>query len=77
METQSALECATKQGDSPVATIEQAVKVSGVPLPGNGVGSWGPHTSNRKYVSRPIAYKYREGTLKRTFDKESKEPETS
>ena len=56
--------------------IKQAVKISRVPFPGYGVGIWEALTSNRKYVSRPIVYEYREGKLKSTHDRELKEPET-
>ncbi len=76
LETQSVLERTAKQGDSPVAITKQAVEVSRVLLPGNGAGSREALTSNHTYVSRPIAYKYREGKLKRTRDREFKEPET-
>ena len=33
-------------------------------------------TPNSKYVLSPIANKYREGKLKRTLNRESKDPET-
>ena len=33
-------------------------------------------TSNSKNVSSPIAHKYSDGKLKRTLNRESKEPET-
>ncbi len=39
------------------------------------MGIWEAVTSNSKYFPRPIAYEYREGTLKRTLDRELKEPE--
>jgi hypothetical protein len=42
---------------------------------GNGVRIWGTLTSKTKYVSSPIANKYREGKLKRTLDRELKVPE--
>jgi hypothetical protein len=75
-ETQSCLEWHAIQGDSPVAAPQQIVAVSRVLLPGNGAGMWGASTSNPKYVSSPIEYKYREGKLKRTPDREFKDPET-
>ena len=75
LEMQSALERVAEQGDSPVAITEQDVKVSRVLLPGYGAGNWEALTSNRKYVLRPIANQYREGKLKRTHDRELKDPE--
>lgn len=36
---------------------------------------WETLTSNAKYVVSPIAKEYREGTLKRTLNRESKELE--
>ena len=72
----SFLERNTIEGDSPVFEDKKDVTVSRIPFLGNGVGNWEALTSNRKYVPRPIAYEYREGKLKRTRDRESKEPET-
>ena len=37
------------------------------------MGIWGPLTSKTKYVSKPIANKYREGKLKSTLDRELKD----
>ena len=45
-------------------------------LPGYEAGIRGPLSSNPKYVSSPIANKYREGKLKSTHDRALKEPET-
>ena len=70
------LERKVAEGENPVGKAEKDVKVSRVLPPGYGVGNWEASTSNRKYVESPIVYKYREGTLKRTHNRESKEPET-
>jgi hypothetical protein len=70
------LEKCAREGDSPVVDNERDEEVSRVPSLGNGVGSWEASTSNRKYVKSPIEYQYREGKLKRTRDREFKEPET-
>lgn len=43
---------------------------------GYEAGIRGASTSNPKYVKSPIAHEYREGKLKRTRDRELKEPET-
>ena len=51
------------------------MEVSGVLLLETGVGIWEALTSKTKYVSNPIAYKYREGKLKRTPDRELKDSE--
>ena len=75
-EMRSRLEWHAIQGDSPVAAPQQMVESPRVLYLGNGAGMWGASTSNPKYVSSPIAHKYREGTLKRTHDREFKEPET-
>ena len=72
----SCLEWHATQGDSPVAVPQQMVESPRVPYLGNGAGIRGASTSNPKYVSSPIADKYREGTLKRTPDREFKDPET-
>ena len=50
--------------------------VSGVPHTGYCVGTWEASTSNPKYVQSPIANEYSDGKLKRTLDRELKEPET-
>ena len=42
---------------------------------GNGAGIKEALTSKTKYVLKPIENKYREGKLKSTLDRESKEPE--
>jgi hypothetical protein len=39
------------------------------------VGSWEALTPKTKYVLNPIANEYREGKLKRTPDREFKDPE--
>lgn len=75
-ETRSRLEWRAIQGDSPLAAPQQMVASPRVLFLGNGAGIRGASTSNPKYVLSPIAYKYREGTLKRTRDREFKEPET-
>ena len=76
LDSQTLLKRRAIEGESPVDILKQDVKVSRVLPPGYGVGSWEASTSNRKYVESPIVYKYREGTLKRTHKRESKEPET-
>ncbi len=55
LEMRSLLESSTIQGDSPVAVTEQNVEVSRVVFLGYGAWNWEALTSNRKYVSRPIA----------------------
>jgi hypothetical protein len=75
-EMRSRLEWRAIQGDSPVAATQQMVESPRVLFLGNGAGIWEASTSNPKYVSSPIADKYREGTLKRTPDREFKDPET-
>jgi len=76
LEMRSLLESSTIKGESPVAVTEQDVEVSRVVFLGYGAWKWEALTSNRKYVSRPIAYEYCEGQVKRTHDRESKDPET-
>lgn len=44
---------------------------------GYGAGRWEALTSKTIYVLSPIAYKYREGMLKRTLEREGKELEIS
>ena len=73
----SLLERSAIEGDSPVFEDKQDVAVSGIPFLGNGMGTWEALTSNRKYVPRPIADKYREGKLKRTLDRELKDLKSS
>ena len=51
------------------------LEVSRVLLLENEVGMWEALTSKAKYVSSPIANKYREGKLKRTLDREFKDSE--
>ena len=68
--TRSALESATKEGDSPVVEATMVLGISGIGHPGYDVRRWEALTSNPKYLRRPIAYKYREGKLKRTRDRE-------
>jgi hypothetical protein len=52
------------------------VESSRVPVLGYEPGMRGASTSNAKYVDSPIVYQYREGKLKRTHNRELKEPET-
>ena len=73
--TRSLLESNTVQGDSPVEERKKVLEVSRVLLLENEVRIWGALTSKTKHVSKPIENQYREGTLKRTLDREFKDPE--
>jgi hypothetical protein len=72
----SCLERHTIQGDSPVDKILEDVVVSWVLLVGYLAGIWVALTSNSKYSTRPIAYEYSDGKLKRTPNRELKDSET-
>lgn len=70
------LERWTIEGESPVGVVWRVVissRVPGVGIPSERRES---ETSNSKYSTRPIANKYHEGMLKRTRDRELKDPET-
>ena len=70
------LERGTAKGDSPVRVSWWILSVSWISYLGYGARNWESSTSNLKYFSRPIEQKYREGKLKRTLDRESKDLET-
>ena len=75
--TRSLLERSTIQGESPVEVNRVVVRVSRVLYLEIGVGIWGALISKTKYVLRPIAYQYREGTLKRTRSRVLKDLKSS
>ena len=74
--TRSLLESSTQEGDSPVKKDQKGLASSGVLSIGYLAGIWEASTSNSKYVSSPIAYKYSDGKLKRTLNRELKDSET-
>jgi hypothetical protein len=64
--SRSGLEGPTREGDGPVGEGLEGVVISRVPRFSFAVGRWEEATSKAKYVSRPIAKQYCEGTLKST-----------
>ena len=74
--TRSLLERSTIEGDSPLEEDEKGLASPGVLSIGYLAGMWEASTSNSKYVLSPIAYKYSDGKLKRTLNRELKDSET-
>ena len=74
--TQSLLERSIIEGDNPVEEDRNGLASPGVLSIGYLAGMWEASTSNSKYVLSPIAYKYSDGKLKRTLDRELKDSET-